>query len=81
MKNCKDKELDKPFSSNRKYKKRQVCVKDAMGKIVNIHYGDNRYEHNYSKKANNSFRSRHNCDKLTKNDKATARWWACEDLW
>lgn len=79
-KNCEGKELNKPFNSNRKFKKRQVCVNDGK-KIVNIHYGDKRYNQNYSKKARDSFRARHKCDSLTKKDKSTARWWACEDLW
>ena len=84
MKSCENKPLNKPFKSTRKYKKKQVCVKDGSGKVVNIHYGDNRYENftqHKDKKRRASFRARHGCDKLTKKDKATARWWACEDLW
>lgn len=36
--------LNKPFPSDRKNKKLQVYVKDRAGKIVNLHFGDSRYE-------------------------------------
>jgi len=81
---CKNRELNVPWKSNRKFKKKQVCVKDIEGKIRNIHYGDIRYEdytqHKDSQRRKN-FRARHKCDELTKKDKATAKYWACEDLW
>jgi hypothetical protein len=83
-KSCVGRELNKPFKSDRKFKKKQVCVKDVAGKIKNIHYGDKRYEdftQHKDKKRRESFRARHKCDELTKKDKATAKWWACEDLW
>ena len=44
-----------------------------------IHYGASGYGHNYSVAARRSFRARHKCDSA--NDKLTARYWACEDLW
>lgn len=83
-KNCSGRELNQPFDSNRKFKKKQVCVKDNSGKIVNIHYGDKRYEdftQHKDKERRKSFRARHGCDKLNKGDMTTPRWWACEDLW
>ena len=44
-----------------------------------IHYGASGYGHNYSPAARKSFRARHKCDSA--NDKLTARYWACKDLW
>ncbi len=81
-KNCIGKPLNKPFSSNRKFKKKQVCVKDKKGNIFNIHFGDKRYEdytQHKDKKRRTSFRKRHKCD--SEKNKLTARYWACEDLW
>jgi hypothetical protein len=75
---CKGKKLNKPFKSDRKFKKRQVCVKEGE-KVINVHYGDKRYRHNYSKKARKSFRARHRCSSAK--DKTSARYWACKDLW
>lgn len=80
-KNCLGKELEEHFKSNRKNKKLQVCVKDNKGNIKNIHFGDKRYRHNYSKKANKNFRLRHGCDPVNKLKKDTAKFWACEKLW
>jgi len=83
-KNCIGKGLNEPFKSNRKFKKRQVCVKDNSGKIVNIHYGDNRYDDyliHADKERRRLFRLRHECDPISKLNKASAKYWACQDLW
>lgn len=80
-KNCKDKPLNKPFKSDRKFKKLQVCVKDKEV-IKNIHFGDNRYSdytRHKDKKRRENFRARHRCDE--KPSKTSARYWACEELW
>lgn len=76
--------MNVPFDSDRKYKKKQVCVKDSSGKIINIHYGDNRYEdytQHKDKDRRKSFRARHGCDTVSELKKDTAKFWACEDLW
>lgn len=81
MDNCKNKPLNKPFKSNRKYKKLQVCVKDGTT-TKNIHFGDNRYKdftQHKDKNRRKNFRARHNCSKA--NNKLSARYWACEALW
>lgn len=81
--NCKNRKLNKPFKSDRKFKKKQVCVKDK-GKIKNIHYGDKRYEdftQHKDKKRRKNFRLRQKCDPISKLNKATPRYWACQDLW
>jgi hypothetical protein len=74
--------LNQPFKSNRKYKKKQVYVKDDDGNIINVHYGDNRYE-DYTQHGDPErrklFRARHRCDDAK--DKTTARHWACKELW
>ena len=74
--------LNKPYPSNRKFKKFAVDVKDKSGKIITVHFGDKRYE-DYTQhrdiKRRDSFRARHKCDK--EKDKTTARYWACEYLW
>jgi len=69
---------NKPMKSDRSGKKKMVkaCVGDEE-KL--IHYGAKGYGHNYSKAARKSFRARHKCD--TANDKLSARYWACKDLW
>lgn len=83
-KNCEGKKLNSPFQSNRKNKKLQVCVRDKKGKIKNIHFGDKRYE-DYTQHGNRerrkNFRSRHNCDPVSKLNKATPRYWSCQKLW
>jgi hypothetical protein len=69
---------NKPMKSDRPGKKKMVkaCL-DGDEKL--IHYGAKGYGHNYSKVARKSFRARHSCD--TANDKLSARYWACKDLW
>lgn len=79
--NCIGKNLNKPFPSLRTHKLKQICVRDKKGKIINIHYGDKRFKQNYSKQARKSFRARHKCDPVSKLDKTTARYYACQDLW
>ena len=59
--------------------KKKVVLGCANGKQKTIHYGATGYGHNYSPAARRSFRARHRCDSA--NDKLTARYWACKDLW
>ena len=55
-------------------------VKACSGKRQKIiHFGATGYGHNYSTAARNSFRARHRCSSA--NDKLTARYWACKNLW
>lgn len=83
---CIDRELNAPFSSDRPGKKMQVCVKDEMGNIKNVHFGARGYRHNYSKKAWESYMARSagirdKSGNLTKNDKTSANYWARKVLW
>jgi hypothetical protein len=69
---------NKPRKSPKSGKKR--VVKACSGGTEKIlHYGASGYGHNYSPAARKSFRARHRCDSA--NDKLTARYWACKDLW
>jgi hypothetical protein len=71
-------QCNKPTRSNREGKKKMVkACKDGKEKL--IHYGAKGYKHNYSKEAKKSFRARHGCDSA--NDKMSARYWACKNLW
>lgn len=67
-----------PRPSTRPGKKKMVKA-CANGKEKLIHYGAKGYEHNYSDSAKKSFRARHGCDDA--NDKLSAKYWACKDLW
>ena len=67
-----------PVRSTKPQKKRMVKACSG-GREKLIHYGASGYGHNYSVAARRSFRARHKCDSA--NDKLTARYWACEDLW
>ena len=69
---------NKPQKSWKPSKKRVVraCSK---GKEKIIHFGATGYGHNYSSEARKSFRARHKCSSA--NDKLTARYWACKNLW
>jgi hypothetical protein len=69
---------NKPQKSWKPSKKRVVraCSK---GKEKIIHFGATGYGHNYSSDARKSFRARHKCSSA--NDKLTARYWACKNLW
>lgn len=81
-KNCINKKTNKPFPSERRFKKLQVCVKTKEGKIKNIHFGDNRYEdftEHKDERRRRSFRARHRCDEEL--NKESARFWACNELW
>lgn len=69
---------NKPRKSTKPEKKKMVkgC---SNGKEKLIHYGATGYGNNYSAKARKSFKARHKCSSA--NDKLTARYWACKDLW
>ena len=77
-KRAKDKALYQPKPSNRPGKKYMVYVKGESGNPKLIHFGATGYKHNYSEKAKQNFRSRHNCDSANKD---SAKWWACNYLW
>jgi len=78
VKSKKNMPCNKPQKSWRPSKKRVVkaCSK---GKEKIIHFGATGYGNNYNSIARKNFRSRHKCD--TANDKFTARYWACKNLW
>jgi len=86
-KNCIKRELNKPFKSNRKFKKLQVCVKDKNS-IKNIHFGDKRYEDftqhkDKNRRRNYLKRSAKIKDKegnLTKDNKLSPNYWSREVL-
>lgn len=59
--------------------KKKVVKACDDGKEKLIRFGADGYKHNYSKEAKKSFRARHKCDSA--NDKLTARYWACKNLW
>lgn len=83
VKSCEGKKLNKPFKSNRKFKKRQVCVK-KNGIIRAVHYGDTRYKdftQHKDKSRREGFRKRMRCNPVRLLDKTTPRYWACQDLW
>jgi len=78
VKSKKNMPCNKPQKSWKPSKKRVVkaCSK---GKEKIIHFGAKTYGSNYNSVARKSFRARHKCD--TANDKLTARYWACKNLW
>lgn len=83
---CVGRALNQPFPSDRKNKKLQVCVRDEDGRIVNVHFGDSRYRHNYSAEARRDYlrRSagiRDAQGNLTKDDRTSANYWARKVLW
>ena len=69
---------NRPVPSDRPGKKKMVKA-CANGQEKLIHFGAEGYGHNYSAAARKSFRARHGCD--TANDKLSARYWACKNLW
>ena len=69
---------NKPQKSWKPAKKRVVKA-CSRGKEKIIHFGATGYGHNYSSEARKSFRARHKCSSA--NDKLTARYWACKNLW
>lgn len=69
---------NRPQKSWKPSKKR--VVKACSGKRQKIiHFGATGYGHNYSNEARKSFRARHRCSSA--NDKLSARYWACKNLW
>lgn len=69
---------NRPVPSNKEGKKKMVKACDN-GQEKLIHFGADGYKHNYSSEAKKSFRARHNCDEA--NDKLSARYFACRNLW
>jgi hypothetical protein len=69
---------NQPVSSNKEGKKKMVKACDN-GQEKLIHFGADGYKHNYSSEAKKNFRARHNCDEA--NDKLSARYFACRNLW
>lgn len=77
-------QLNKPFKSDVKGKKYSVYVRDSSGKIKKINFGAVGYEdytQHRDKDRRKSFRARHGCDPVSKLNKASARYWACQYLW
>lgn len=69
---------NRPVPSDRTGKKKMVKA-CSNGKEKLIHFGADGYKSNYSAAARKNFRARHNCDSA--NDKLSARYWACKNLW
>jgi len=67
-----------PVRSDRPGKKKMVkACSNGQEKLV--HFGATGYGNNYSAAARKSFKARHGCD--TANDKLSAKYWACKNLW
>lgn len=82
-KNCVGRKLNKPFKSDRKFKKLQVCVRKG-NKVYNPHFGDVRYsdfKKHKDKERRRRFRLRHKCDPISRLDKTKPKYWACQKLW
>jgi len=60
--------------------KKQVVKACENGREKLLKFGAVGYKHNYSARANESFRARMQCDTKPPN-KLTPRYWACEALW
>jgi hypothetical protein len=74
--------LEKPFKIKDENKKYAVLVKNPETDRINvIKFGAVGYRHNYSKKANKSFRARHRCDTVKSLRRDKPKYWACEFLW
>jgi hypothetical protein len=76
--------INKPFRSDVKGKKYSVYVKNKEGNVKKINfgakgYGD--YTQHRDKTRRKSFRARHRCDPVSKLNKSTPRYWACQYLW
>ena len=76
---------NKPIPSDKKGKKKMVLVKKG-DQVKLVHYGAERYKHNYSAKAKKSYLARsggirNKSGELTKNDKFSPNFWARRDLW
>jgi hypothetical protein len=67
-----------PVPSDRPGKKKMVKA-CANGQEKLIHFGAKGYGNNYSAAARKSFKARHNCAEA--NNKLTAQYWACKNLW
>ena len=78
VKSKKNMSCNKPKKSWKPAKKRVVKACSG-GKEKIIHFGATGYGHNYNSQARKNFRARHKCS--TANDKLTARYWACKNLW
>ena len=78
MPNSRNMVCNRPQKSWKPSKKRVVMACSGGRKRI-IHFGATGYGHNYSNEARRSFRARHRCS--TANDKLTARYWACKNLW
>lgn len=76
---------NKPVPSDRPGKKKMVLAKDG-DKVKLLHFGDEKYKHNYSVDAKKSYLARASGIKdksgnLTKNNKLSANYWAIRTLW
>jgi hypothetical protein len=67
-----------PVRSDREGKKKMVKA-CSNGQEKLIHFGAEGYGNNYSAAARKSFKARHKCSEA--NDKLSARYWACKNLW
>jgi len=67
-----------PVPSDRPEKKKMVKA-CANGQEKLIHFGAKGYGNNYSAAARKSFKARHKCSEA--NNKLTAEYWACKNLW
>ena len=76
---------NKPQRAAAGSKKKKTVKACQNGKEKIIHYGHRGMQHfsqHKDPKRRKSFRARHKCDqKATKNNKLSARHWACKDLW
>ena len=71
-------QCNRPVPSDRPGKKKMVKA-CSNGQEKLIHFGAKGYGNNYSDAARKSFKARHSCS--TANDKLSARYWACKNLW
>lgn len=68
--------LNKPFRTPGGHKKFAVYVKNKIGNVVKVGFGDpNLKVKNYNPKRAKSFRARHKCN--TKTDRTTPGYWSC----
>jgi len=78
------KKINKPFPSSNPKKKFDVYVKTREGNIKKISFGAKGYEDfttHKDKERRRLFRLRHKCDPVSKLNKDSARYWACQFLW
>lgn len=79
-------DLEKPYTSTLKGKKKMVFVKDKRGKVHIIHFGAVGYQNNYSERAWCSYLTRSagirdGKGNLTKNNKLSPNYWSRKVLW